>query len=67
MGILGKNFERVSEMPCGQYFDLFIDLIDLSAIHAGLVDELSEKPVGFETNYEPEALLAQIIDKIIES
>lgn len=58
MGILGKNFQQVSEMPCGQYFDLFIDLIDLSAMHAGLVDELSEKPPGMDTNYEPEALLA---------
>ena len=58
MGILGKNFLQISEKPCSQYFDLFINLIDLSAMHGGLVDDLSEKPPGMETSYEPEALLA---------
>ena len=41
MGILGNNFMQISEKPCNQYFDLFNELVDLSALH-GLVDELSE-------------------------
>ena len=66
MGILGKNFVQVSEKPCSQYFDLFNELIDLSALH-GLVDELSANSPGMRATYEPETLLAQIIDKIIAS
>jgi len=40
MGIFGKNFMQILEKPCSQYFDLFNELIDLSALHS-LVDELS--------------------------
>ena len=29
MGILGKNFLKVSSQPCSQYFDLFNELIDM--------------------------------------
>ena len=67
MGILGKNFKQISEKPCSQYFDLFIDLIDLSAMHSGLSDELSDDMPGMEATYEPEILLAQLIDKIVDS
>ena len=65
MGILGKNFIQISDKPCSQYFDLFISLIDLSSIHSGLSDELSDNAVA--ATYEPGTLLAQIIDKIIDT
>lgn len=57
MGILGNNFMQISEKPCNQYFDLFNELVDLSALH-GLVDELSEDQPEMGAKYEPETLLA---------
>lgn len=67
MGILGTNFSQVSIKTCSQYFDLFACLLDHSALQNGLVDELSDKQPGMDITFEPEALLAQIIDKIIAS
>lgn len=60
MGILGRNFVRVQ--PCSQYFDCFSCLIDMQALSDGLSDELSET-----SSYDPETLLYQIIDKIVEA
>ena len=68
MGILGSNFLEVAERPCSQYFDLFNELIDLQALQDALVEDaeyFEEAKDG--ANYNPETLLNQIIDKILES
>lgn len=66
LGILGKNFIRVPEQTCSQYFDLFISLIDLSVMHGSLRGEQTGDQESNAT-YEPATLLAQLIDKIIAS
>ena len=63
MGILGKNFSIISSHPVSQYFELFTSLIDLSVMSDALVDEISSHQLA---SYDPESLLPQIIDKIIE-
>lgn len=68
MGILGSNFLEVAERPCSQYFDMFNELIDLQALQDALVEDaefFEEAKDG--ANYNPETLLNQIIDKILES
>ena len=69
MGILGSNFLEVAERPCSQYFDLFNELIDLQALQDALVEdaEFFEAAGDGAKNYNPETLLNQIIDKILES
>ena len=69
MGILGSNFLQVAERPCSQYFDLFIQLIDLQALQDALVEDaefFAAAGDGTKT-YNPETLLNQIIEKILQS
>ena len=61
VGILGKNFLKSQDHLCSQYFDLFTELIDLQILQDGLSDADSA------SSYNPEVLLHQIIDKILDS
>lgn len=59
IGVLGKNFNRIADVSCTQYFDLFNEMIDLKAMQDGLVSEdLQEE----DAPYDPKTLLGQIID-----
>ena len=48
LGLLGKNFSMISDKPARQFFDLFNELIDLSAEYEWLDDQV----------YDPVSLLS---------
>jgi hypothetical protein len=56
---MSKNFSLISEYHCKQYFELFCDLID------NYFDAISTARIE-KTAFNPESLLALIIDKIKE-
>ena len=58
LGLLGKNFQMISDRPARQFFDLFNALIDLNAENAWYTPEEQSKI------YDAASLLFQIIDKI---
>ena len=56
--ILSANFNKISDFPCVQFFELYNEMIDLFYTKQALSAEAGEKI------FDPEALLSFIIDKM---
>jgi len=63
LSILGQNFNKISNRPCREFFDLFNELIDLKATKDQLSSALQAQSAKNDLGYEPETLLTQIIEK----
>lgn len=61
MGLLGDAFAQSTTNPCRQYFELFNELIDYVSLREALGGETKSDDLSI---YDPEKLLAQIIDEI---
>jgi len=61
LGLLGDSFAQSTTNPCRQYFELFNELIDYVTLREALGGDSKSGDLSI---YDPEKLLAQIIDEI---